>query len=165
MKLNLGSGERHLREGYTNVDKHPSTNTDIVHDLEVFPYPFGDNSIDEVYMRCVLEHIDSNKTLKVIEEIYRICKDNAKVVIVVPFEERWMDCIDHKRGFSFHFFKTLCNEHSWKGNSSILFKFVCFRQVPMFAGKLIPSDRLRQVLSYFLKGLIYTIECEMRVMK
>lgn len=46
MKLNLGSGVKSLK-GYTNVDKYKhGNNTQILHDLEKFPYPFKDNSID-----------------------------------------------------------------------------------------------------------------------
>ena len=52
MNLNLGCGNKIL-EGYTNVDKYDYYNCDIVHDLEKFPYPFENNSIDilEFYYR------------------------------------------------------------------------------------------------------------------
>ena len=85
MKLNLGSGSKILK-GYVNVDKFQYYNPDVVHDLEKFPYPFKDNSIDEILLSHVLEHIGQNPDVfnNIIKELYRICKNNSIVDIRVP---------------------------------------------------------------------------------
>ena len=85
MKLNLGSGSKILK-GYVNVDKFQYYNPDVVHDLEKFPYPFEDNSIDEILLSHVLEHIGQNPDVfnNIIKELYRICKNNSIVDIRVP---------------------------------------------------------------------------------
>ena len=62
MKLNLGCGSKIL-EGYTNVDKFDYYKPDIVHDLEVTPYPFKENSVDEILMSHVLEHIGQDPNI------------------------------------------------------------------------------------------------------
>ncbi len=85
MKLNLGSGSKIL-EGYINVDKYNYYKPDIVHDLENFPYPFDDNSVDEILLSHVLEHIGQSPEvfLKIIKEFYRICNNNSLIKIKVP---------------------------------------------------------------------------------
>ena len=85
MKLNLGSGSKIL-EGYTNVDKYDYYKPDIVHDLEIFPYPFKDNSVDEILLSHVLEHIGQSPEifLGIVKEFYRICRNNSLIKIIVP---------------------------------------------------------------------------------
>ena len=85
MKLNLGSGSKIL-SGYTNVDKYDYYKPDVVHDLEVFPYPFKDNSIDEILLSHVLEHIGQSPDifLGIVKEFYRICRNNSIIKIIVP---------------------------------------------------------------------------------
>jgi len=60
----------------------------LKHNLNSFPYPFADNSADEVMMLHTLEHLDEPK--KVMAEIYRICKPQARVTIEVPYWKRDM---------------------------------------------------------------------------
>ncbi len=83
LRLNLGCGAKHL-EGYLNVDKFG--NPDLRFDLETFPYPWDDSSVIEIEMHHVLEHLgQQTKTyLSIIQELYRICKPEAKLHITVP---------------------------------------------------------------------------------
>ncbi len=85
MKLNLGCGSNIL-EDYINLDKFDYYNPNIVHDLEVTPYPFEDNSVDEILMSHVLEHVgqDPNIFNNIIKELYRICKNKSIIDIIVP---------------------------------------------------------------------------------
>lgn len=83
LKLNLGCGESRP-EGYVNVDKHG--NPDVRHDLETFPWPWDDNSVSEVMMFHILEHLGETVKIyqRIIQELYRICEPNAKIMIAVP---------------------------------------------------------------------------------
>ncbi|HEV7393411.1 MAG TPA: methyltransferase domain-containing protein, partial [Burkholderiales bacterium] len=85
MKLNLGCGYNKL-EGYINVDSQPACAPDKVVDLEHFPWPFPDNSVDKIMMTHVLEHLGADKQtfFGIIKELYRVCKPAATVHIIVP---------------------------------------------------------------------------------
>lgn len=83
MKLNLGCGNNKLI-GFINVDKYGSP--DIKVDLEKFPWIWKTNSIEEIHIIHVLEHLGkSTKQFKnIIQELYRISKPNCIIKIIVP---------------------------------------------------------------------------------
>lgn len=83
LRLNLGCGSRPI-EGYINVDKFG--NPDVNLDLETFPWPWEDNTVAEIELSHVLEHLGQQAEvyLKIIQEIYRICKPGARVHVIVP---------------------------------------------------------------------------------
>jgi hypothetical protein len=83
VKLNLGCGANRL-PGYVNVDKHGAP--DVRHDLEVFPWPWADGSVEEVVLHHVLEHLGQTPDafIGVMKELYRVCAPGARVRIVVP---------------------------------------------------------------------------------
>lgn len=85
MKLNLGCGYD-IREGYVNVDKF-SPEANVRWDLEVLPWPWKDNSADEIVLKHVLEHLGqaTELYLNIIKEIYRVAAPNALIHIEVPY--------------------------------------------------------------------------------
>ena len=82
LKLNLGCGANY-RAGYVNVDWSRSVKTDKVVDLSEFPWPWPDNSADEIFMWHVLEHLMD--TGKVMREVSRILKPGGKFWGQVPY--------------------------------------------------------------------------------
>ena len=83
LKLNLGCGEKRI-PGYINVDKYGSP--DIKHDLESFPWPWETNSVSDIVLIHVLEHLGKDVEIYfgIFKEMYRICNHGAKIKIVVP---------------------------------------------------------------------------------
>jgi SAM-dependent methyltransferase len=85
--LDLGCG-RKKRPGSIGVDHTDKLSADVLHDLNVFPYPFESDAADEVYMDNVLEHLD--EPMRVMEEVYRIVRPGGTVKVIVPyFRSKW----------------------------------------------------------------------------
>ncbi len=103
-RLHLGCGNN-IKEGYINIDIANLKGVDIIQDLEKFPYPFEDNEISEVYTQHTLEHL--NDLVKVMEELHRICKNGAKIKIIVPYFSGQGAFNDptHKRFFTYKTFE------------------------------------------------------------
>jgi len=181
MKLNAGC-YADIRSGYINLDKEKYFNgIDVVHNLEKFPYPFKDDTFDEILLKSVLEHIDSNKTELVLDELYRICKDKAVIKITVPYGINWMRYVSHKRGFDFHTFVCLTRENKikkWQNKSQ--FELHRMEGTPTNVGKFIPNPKifnfgrkhkvkvklgLRDILSFFINSITRNIYAELIVNK
>lgn len=95
-KLNIGSGA-FKKEGYVNVDLDPLFEPEVVHDLNVRPYPFPDNYFDVIEADHVLEHLEW--PLHTIRELHRIARPGATIIIRVPHFSRGFSHPEHKAGF------------------------------------------------------------------
>jgi len=107
--LDLGSGSFPYRakgnEQVTSIDFRPEVKPTIVHDLSDFPYPFEDNFFDVVYASHIMEHLPDN--VRFMEEIYRIAKPGARVIVRVPHysgRSAWGDPT-HLRAYSSYQFR------------------------------------------------------------
>ena len=86
--LNLGSGRKKIPTA-VNLDINPSTHPNVVYDLNRQPWPFRDNQFREVLAYDIIEHLVD--IVAVMEEIHRVCDENAVVRITVPhFSSAWM---------------------------------------------------------------------------
>ncbi len=83
MKLNLGCGETRL-DGFVNVDKYGTP--DVLLDLETFPWPWETDSVSEVRLIHVLEHLGETVDVyrQLMQQLYRVCRADAVVQIAVP---------------------------------------------------------------------------------
>ncbi|MFO1478193.1 MAG: methyltransferase domain-containing protein [Verrucomicrobiota bacterium] len=82
VKVHLGCGTDY-RPGWINCDVVADVRADKHFDLETFPWPFEDNSVDEIFMDQVLEHLSD--TMKVMAEIHRILRPGGFARIIVPY--------------------------------------------------------------------------------
>lgn len=78
----------------TTLDIDPSTKPDVVHDLNVLPYPFPDNHFDEIHAYEVLEHCGRQGDWKFFfdqfYEFWRILKPDGLLVGTVPmWDSMW----------------------------------------------------------------------------
>ena len=104
-ELLLGSGNSRVKKvrfaeipvaftDVTTVDIDPTANPDYVHDLNVTPWPFADNSFDEVCAFEVLEHLGQQGDYKAFfahfYEIWRVLKPGGYLIATVPmWDSMW----------------------------------------------------------------------------
>ncbi len=80
--LNIGCGKTRLPQSI-GVDLVPIEGfVDVVHNLDVTPYPFDSNYADEIHMYHVLEHL--HDPLHKVEELHRILKPKGVLYLRVP---------------------------------------------------------------------------------
>ena len=79
--LDLGCGSRKW-PGSVGLDVSAETDADVVHDLEVFPYPIEAQAFDVVLMQDVIEHVEDLYGL--MGEVHRICRPGARVLLRTP---------------------------------------------------------------------------------
>ncbi|MGH8468028.1 MAG: class I SAM-dependent methyltransferase [Gammaproteobacteria bacterium] len=82
MKIDFGCGKS-KKPGYVGVDITDLQGVDVIHDMNMFPYPFESDTADELFLDNVLEHLPN--TIGVMEELWRICKNRGRVEIWVPY--------------------------------------------------------------------------------
>ena len=86
-----------------DIQNHP----DLVFDLNRFPYPVRDHSVDRIYAKHILEHLGD--LYGIFREVHRILKQDGDFIIEVPH----FSCRvaysepEHNRFFSYFMFDKL----------------------------------------------------------
>ncbi len=113
IKLDIGGGEN-PQPGFVNIDIRPSDKVQIVHDLEVFPWPLPDECVSFAVSSHVLEHINPHKFVFVnfMNEVWRILKPGGRFAIAVPYAGSpgyWQDPthVNPINETTFHYFDPL----------------------------------------------------------
>jgi len=81
-ELCLGAGDR-IKEGAVNHDCVPHPGIDVVHDLDVLPWPWPDNTFDQIGSRSVFEHLKLT-LIETLDECWRIIKPDGILIVVYP---------------------------------------------------------------------------------
>ena len=104
LKLNLGCG-RDKKEGFINIDRDANVKPDIVCNLGHERIPLPDNSVNYVLAHNFFEHLDSDETAFLIEELYRVCENGAIIDITCPhYLSPTSSSVFHKQWISEAFF-------------------------------------------------------------
>jgi len=117
VRLNLGCGH-HKLPGWVNSDWSSACAPDALVNLESFPWPWRDSSVDEVLLNHVLEHLGAVPAvyIGIMKELWRVCRDGATVTIAVPHprSDDFMNDPTHVRavtGEGLVLFSRKANEH------------------------------------------------------
>jgi hypothetical protein len=154
-RLNLGCGDLKY-SGYINCDIDRRVKPDKCFDLRKKPFPFKDNSVDEIYTRHTLEHIDSNTLMSItLPEFRRICRKGARVVVIVPYMDA-QPVLDHKTRFTEDTFNNWDRFFGMK-KTKVKYGIMWFHR-PLF---IIPFKTWRMLWSH----LIAEVRVELEVIK
>jgi ubiquinone/menaquinone biosynthesis C-methylase UbiE len=140
-RLNIGCG-RSIEKESINLDFIKLPGVNVVHDLNKFPYPFKDNTFDEVFADNVLEHL--NDLQKTLEELSRISKKEGVIEIIVPLAPTMHAFRDptHKLFFTYRTFEYFTEDtktlnHYTKARFKILSRKIIFHNRLKFSTWLI----------------------------
>lgn len=82
--LNIGAGESNM-SGFVNLDKRRLKGVDIVHDLEVIPYPLKKDSCITIVGSHIWEHLKPWLTVDIMNELWRIMKPGGRLALSMPY--------------------------------------------------------------------------------
>ena len=159
-KLYLGCGKGR-RPGYIHVDVCEVVKPDVVWDLNNYPYPFEDNTFEEILAYSILEHLDD--VVAAMEEMHRIAKPRATVDITVPYWDSYGFATDptHKHMFTEHTFDFFTGKADYSFITKARYRIKKidrhyhpkFRWLPEFIKK-----RLKFIFKEVVTGLHVTLE-------
>lgn len=106
MKLSVGCGNVEREEGTTYLDRVAFPCVDVVHDLNVTPWPFADSGFVHVSALHVVEHLDS--LVEFMDEAWRVLAPGGSLYLKTPLaggdaDLEWADPT-HKRCYRPHTF-------------------------------------------------------------
>jgi SAM-dependent methyltransferase len=119
--LDVGGGF-YRYPGSVIIDGNKDAKPEFLHNLNDFPWPIKDSEFDMVYSSHCIEHLSDPK--KAVEEIWRVAKPGALVVIKIPhFSSRvaWTD-IEHTRAFSTNMLRKYTQEFSKFNSTQVRFE-------------------------------------------
>ena len=140
-KLSLGCGKWHIRlPGETTCDRLPLPDVDVVHDLDVTPWPFPDGSFYSVSALHLVEHLKS--LLSFMDECHRIIAPGGSLYLETPLagvdlDLEWADPT-HVRCYRAHSFANYFTPEGVErfGYTDKAWAFVTLRPFPGIPGVL-----------------------------
>jgi SAM-dependent methyltransferase len=161
-KLNFGCGINILT-GWDNVDIQKGKGVFKSFDFDTCPYPIKDNTYDKVLFDFVIEHLSNPKGS--LEELHRICKNNARIFIRTPYYNNKGAFTDmtHRSYHTDRSFINFVNEVN-QIDKQKRFELVSLALIPTRFGRLLPKN-FRRKLSSIIGGVIRLIHVELKVLK
>jgi|GEM_PF-320926 len=121
--LDIGCG-RNKTVGATGLDIVNLPGVDVVHDLNIYPYPFPDNHFDAIHANMVLEHLDD--FVGAMKEMHRLLDSHGILYVKVPYFSSLSAFIDptHKNFFTEKTFLYFTDGHNLSYYTDIRFEIM-----------------------------------------
>lgn len=84
LNLDVGAGKS-IHPGFVGMDRRPLPGIDIVHDVEVLPWPLDDGAVSVIIMSHLVEHIKPWNQIPLMDECWRILEPNGLLLISTPY--------------------------------------------------------------------------------
>lgn len=90
VRLDVGCGAN-KQLGFVGMDKRQVKGpdgkdiVDVIHDIEVFPWPFADESVLDILCSHIIEHIKPWLMVDFMDEMWRVMKPGGQLVISMPY--------------------------------------------------------------------------------
>ena len=107
--LDVGCGPHSKIAGSVGLDMRPAPHVDVVHDLNIYPYPFSENTFDRIEASHIIEHIE--RPLYFMNELHRIGTEGALIRIITPHYSSQLSYgdLEHRYHFGYITFRCLQN--------------------------------------------------------
>jgi len=105
LKLDLGCGKNKVAPDFLAVDALSFEGVDLVLDLTAKeksvqnpdfsithtykPWPWADNSVDEIHASHFVEHLNATERVHFVNEVFRVLKPGSSAKIIIP---HWASC-------------------------------------------------------------------------
>lgn len=163
IRLNLGCG-RDVRKGYINVDQMKIPGVDVVCNIDGGKLPFKDNSVDEILLNHIVEHIWNFEFF--LKELYRISRKGCKIYIRTPYfsHESAFSHYQHVRRFTWTTFDLFDPNHVEHFHTDIKFRIVKKELRDRFLGAKTPFNLFPRLYQEYLcwifpvKEIYYELE-------
>lgn len=84
INLDLGCGAN-KQKNFIGMDRRKLDGVDIQHDIQNFPWPFPDNCCFTIIASHVFEHIEPKFSIALMDECWRVTKDDGVLAVSVPY--------------------------------------------------------------------------------
>lgn len=84
IRLDVGCGGN-KQHGFTGMDKRNLPGVDIVHDLEIIPYPLESESCSIIVGSHIWEHLKPWLTIDIMNEWHRIMQNDGQLALSLPY--------------------------------------------------------------------------------
>lgn len=85
--LHIGCGNDKL-DGAVGLDRLSLPAVDMIHDLDLLPWPFKDETFDVIFAHSVVEHVGD--LVAFFEESWRVLRPGGRIIMTVPY----FRCVD-----------------------------------------------------------------------
>jgi SAM-dependent methyltransferase len=84
IRLDIGCGGN-CTPNWVGMDIRPIEGIDIVHDVQIFPWPIPDNIVLQAICSHLWEHIEPKNRIKFMDEIWRVMKNGGQLLLSAPY--------------------------------------------------------------------------------